>query len=65
MTDHFNTASRRAGACARQLLHRRFDPTVVADALIAKGLAVWAAATGREADAHMLVQTWTTVRDAR
>lgn len=62
--DNFDAATSRARRCARNLLADGVPPVIAADAMIAQGLAVWAAATGRHYDAGALIVAWTLVRDS-
>lgn len=63
MTDHFDVATAAARRCVRKLLKTGAPSTIVADALIAQALAVWAADTGKEQGAEAMLATWVAVRD--
>lgn len=62
--DNFDVAAAAARRCARKLI-RTVPPTIIADAMIEGGLAVWAAATGRVEDAKILLRIWVAARDAK
>lgn len=62
--DNFDVAAAAARRCARKLL-KAVPPTIIADAMIEVGLAVWAAATGRAEDAKVLLRVWVAARDAK
>jgi len=62
--ENTTTASAAAHRCARRLLKQGVPPTVAADGLIAQGLALWAAETGRHEDAAAALVAWTLIRDA-
>ena len=61
----FTDASAAAHRCALRSLRKGTPPTIVADALIESGLAVWAAETGRAEHAKRMLLAWTLVRDMK
>ncbi|MVA71480.1 hypothetical protein GOZ81_10375 [Agrobacterium vitis] len=64
MNDNFDRADRRARFSARKALKDGIPPSIVAEAMLVQGLAVWAAETGRKSDAEAILATFVEKRDA-
>lgn len=58
-------ANEKAEALVTELLASGTAPDDIADALIVKALAVWAADVDRKTDAVKLLAVWTEVRDSK
>ncbi|MGB3501867.1 MAG: hypothetical protein WBA44_09600 [Mesorhizobium sp.] len=61
--DDFTIANAAARRAADALIQLALDPVVIADAMIASGLAVWTAQSGRHAAALEILRKYAEARD--
>lgn len=61
---HFEKAMAAANECVEDMVAAGIPADDIADAMITKSLAIWAAFSGREENAKAWLARWTKLRDA-